>query len=69
MADSLIAGITLARGGVLMTRNRRHFERVAGLGLADLKGYYSSSKYTTVERAKSGHGFSRAEPGAPWRGL
>ena len=31
MADSLIAGIVLASGGVLLTRNRRHFERVAGL--------------------------------------
>ena len=37
MADSLIAGITLLNGGVLLTRNRRHFERVAGLRLADLR--------------------------------
>jgi len=36
MADSLIAGIALARGGALFTRNRRHFDRVAGLRLADL---------------------------------
>ena len=36
MADSLIAGITLTRGGSLLTRNRRHFERVGGLRLADL---------------------------------
>ena len=36
MADSLIAGIALARGGSLLTRNRRHFERVGGLRLADL---------------------------------
>ena len=34
MADSLIAGITLAQGGILLTRNRRHFERIAGLQLA-----------------------------------
>lgn len=36
MADSLIAGIALARGGALLTRNRRHFDRVADLRLADL---------------------------------
>ena len=36
MADSLIAGTVLARGGTLLTRNRRHFHRVAGLRLADL---------------------------------
>jgi predicted nucleic acid-binding protein len=36
MADSLIAGITLARGAILLTRNRRHFERVRGLLLTDL---------------------------------
>lgn len=34
MADSLIAGIVLQAGGRLLTRNRRHFERVAGLALA-----------------------------------
>jgi tRNA(fMet)-specific endonuclease VapC len=33
MGDSLIAGITLANGGVLLTRNRQHFERVPGLAL------------------------------------
>jgi predicted nucleic acid-binding protein len=33
MADSLIAGIVLAHHGVLLTRNRRHFERVPGLSL------------------------------------
>ena len=36
MADSLIAGIVLARGGMLLTRNRKHFERVEGLKLAAL---------------------------------
>jgi len=36
MADSLIAGIVLLHGVPLLTRNRRHFERVAGLRLADL---------------------------------
>ena len=36
MADSLIAGIVLARGGMLLTRNRKHFERVEGLKLATL---------------------------------
>ena len=36
MADSLIAGIALAQGRILLTRNRRHFERVSGLELAEL---------------------------------
>jgi tRNA(fMet)-specific endonuclease VapC len=34
MADSLIAGIVISNGGTLLTRNRRHFERVPGLRLA-----------------------------------
>jgi predicted nucleic acid-binding protein len=34
MADSLIAGIVICNGGILLTRNRRHFERVPGLALA-----------------------------------
>jgi len=34
MADSLIAGIVLTVSGVLLTRNRRHFDRVDGLKLA-----------------------------------
>jgi tRNA(fMet)-specific endonuclease VapC len=33
MADSLIAGTVLSAGGDLLTRNRRHFERVPGLRL------------------------------------
>jgi tRNA(fMet)-specific endonuclease VapC len=36
MGDSLIAGIALQHGGLLLTRNRRHFERVEGLRLAEL---------------------------------
>jgi predicted nucleic acid-binding protein len=36
MADSLIAGIVLAARGILLTRNRRHFERVPGLSLGRL---------------------------------
>jgi len=36
MADSLIAGIVLSQDATLLTRNRRHFERVTGLRLADL---------------------------------
>ena len=36
MADSLIAGIVLSHGATLLTRNRRHFERVSGLRLAEL---------------------------------
>jgi tRNA(fMet)-specific endonuclease VapC len=34
MADSLIAGIVASNGGTLLTRNRRHFERVPGITLA-----------------------------------
>ena len=34
MADSLIAGIVTRNGGALLTRNRRHFERVPGIRLA-----------------------------------
>ena len=34
MADSLIAGIVTSAGGTLLTRNRRHFERVPGIKLA-----------------------------------
>jgi predicted nucleic acid-binding protein len=33
MADSLIAGIVVAHHGVLLTRNRRHFDRVPELPL------------------------------------
>jgi predicted nucleic acid-binding protein len=36
MADSLIAGIVLVHDGILLTRNRRHFERIAGLTLGSL---------------------------------
>lgn len=31
--DCLIAGIVMARDKVLLTRNRRHFERIPGLSL------------------------------------
>ena len=34
-ADTLIAGTVLVHGGTLLTRNRKHFERVPGLALAD----------------------------------
>ena len=37
MADSLIAGMALHVGGTLLTRNRRHFERVEGLDLVPLE--------------------------------
>ena len=37
MGDSLIAGIVLANAGMLLTRNRRHFERVPGLSLGTLR--------------------------------
>jgi tRNA(fMet)-specific endonuclease VapC len=36
MADSLVAGIALTINWALLTRNRRHFERVEGLILAPL---------------------------------
>ena len=36
MGDSLIAGIVLAHRGVLLTRNRRHFERVPSLALGSV---------------------------------
>ena len=36
MADLLIAGIVLLHGATLLTRNRRHFERIPNLLLADL---------------------------------
>lgn len=36
MADSLIAGIVLHHGGVLLTRNERHFRRIADLPLVPI---------------------------------
>jgi tRNA(fMet)-specific endonuclease VapC len=36
MGDSLIAGIVLENRGTLMTRNRRHFERVEELPLLQI---------------------------------
>ncbi|MCP4659344.1 MAG: type II toxin-antitoxin system VapC family toxin [bacterium] len=36
MADYLIAGICITRSALLLTRNRRHFERVPGLRFEDL---------------------------------
>jgi tRNA(fMet)-specific endonuclease VapC len=33
MADCLIAGICISRNSILLTRNRKHFERVPGLRL------------------------------------
>ena len=38
MADCLIAGIVMVHGALLLTRNRRHFERIRELRLADLTG-------------------------------
>lgn len=35
MADAMIAAHALALGTVLVTHNRRHFERIAGLGIDD----------------------------------
>jgi tRNA(fMet)-specific endonuclease VapC len=36
--DSLVAGICISRGAALLTRNRKHFERVPGLALLDPEG-------------------------------
>jgi predicted nucleic acid-binding protein len=36
MADSLIAGIVITHQGILLTRNRRHFERIPDLTLGAL---------------------------------
>lgn len=36
MADYLIAGVCLATDAILLTRNRKHFERVPGLKLGRL---------------------------------
>lgn len=36
MGDSLIAGIALANGLQLLTRNRKHFQQVEGLHLVFL---------------------------------
>jgi tRNA(fMet)-specific endonuclease VapC len=38
MADALIAGIVVSHGGVLLTRNRRHFSRVPELSLSHMAG-------------------------------
>lgn len=38
LADYLIAGICVGRSAPLMTRNRRHFERIPGLRLAEPEG-------------------------------
>ena len=37
LGDILIAGTVLAQGGTLLAGNRRHFERVPGLSLANLQ--------------------------------
>lgn len=37
LADFLIAGICLSRSASLMTRNRRHFDRVSGLRFAPVE--------------------------------
>ena len=37
MGDSLIAGIALAAGLPLLTRNRKHFERIPRLSLVQMK--------------------------------
>jgi tRNA(fMet)-specific endonuclease VapC len=34
VADSLVAGVCLRQDGTLLTRNREHFERIAGLRLS-----------------------------------
>lgn len=36
MADYLIAGVCVSRSARLLTRNRKHFQRIASLAVADL---------------------------------
>ena len=36
MADYLIAGVCVSRSAQLLTRNRKHFQRIASLAFADL---------------------------------
>ncbi len=36
MADYLIAGICVSRSTALLTRNRKHFQRISALAFADL---------------------------------
>ncbi len=38
MADYMIAAVCIANDGVLLTRNRKHFERVEGLKLSAFTG-------------------------------
>jgi predicted nucleic acid-binding protein len=38
VADSLVAGICSSERALLLTGNREHFERAAGLGLGTLTG-------------------------------
>jgi tRNA(fMet)-specific endonuclease VapC len=38
MADCMIAAVCIANDGVLLTRNRQHFERVEGLTLSAFTG-------------------------------
>ncbi len=44
MADSLIAGIAVEKDAILITRNRKHYERVPGLKLS----HHSSSRSTGI---------------------
>jgi predicted nucleic acid-binding protein len=44
MADALIAGIVIANGGVLLTRNQRHFTRIAGLRVSPMVGAGDQSR-------------------------
>jgi predicted nucleic acid-binding protein len=36
MADYMIAAVCITTGGVLLTRNRKHFQRIEGLKLGGL---------------------------------
>jgi tRNA(fMet)-specific endonuclease VapC len=38
MADYMIAAVCIANDGILLTRNRKHFERVEGLKLSAVTG-------------------------------
>ena len=63
MADSLIAGIVVAGGGVLLTRNRRHFERVQGLALGGLSQPEGNSIRRPRDRPPPRRGPRSACPG------
>jgi hypothetical protein len=66
MADSLIAGICLSAGGMLLTRNHRHFARVEGLKLSLVRGGSEGAddeREVSMTREHSGLGARRSAQG------